>query len=139
MKRQILFFSFLVGLALILAACGGAAYECPDELGCVSYGADEPVRIASALVISGANADLGLDSQYGVEIAIDFQENLFGHEIELQAEDDGCSAEGGQAAGQKIVSDPTIVAIVGTSCSGAGVPMSKQVMRWFHHQIPLLH
>ncbi len=127
MKRQILFFSFLVGLALILAACGGAAYECPDELGCVSYGADEPVRIASALVISGANTDLGTDSQYGVEIAIAFQETLFGHEIELQAEDDGCSAEGGQAAGQKIVSDPTIVAIVGTSCSGAGVPMSKVV------------
>lgn len=127
MKRRILFFSILVGLALILAACGGAAYDCPDELGCVSYGPDEPVRIASALVISGANADLGLDSQYGVEIAVAFQETLLGHEIELQAEDDGCSAEGGQAAGQKIVSDPTIVAVVGTSCSGAGVPMSKVV------------
>jgi branched-chain amino acid transport system substrate-binding protein len=50
-----------------------------------------------------------------------------GHPIELQAEDDGCSAEGGQAAGQKIVADPSIVAVVGTSCSGAGVPMSKVV------------
>ncbi len=42
-------------------------------------------------------------------------------------EDDGCNAEGGQAAAQKIVSDPSIVAIVGTSCSGAGVPMSEVV------------
>jgi len=127
MNKRILFFSILVGLALTLAACGGAAYECPDELGCVSYAKDEPVRIASALVISGPNTDLGTDSQYGVEIAIAFQETLFGHPIELQAEDDGCSAEGGQAAGQKIVSDPTIIAIIGTSCSGAGVPMSKVV------------
>ncbi|MEE8355695.1 MAG: branched-chain amino acid ABC transporter substrate-binding protein, partial [Anaerolineales bacterium] len=127
MNRRILFFSILAGLALTLAACGGAVYECPDALGCVSYGEDEPVRIASALVISGPNTDLGTDSQYGVEIAIAFQDTLLGHPIELQAEDDGCSAEGGQAAGQKIVSDPTIIAVIGTSCSGAGVPMSKVV------------
>ncbi len=127
MNRRILFFSILAGLALTLAACGGAAYECPDALGCVSYGDGEPVRIASALVISGPNTDLGTDSQYGVEIAIAFQDTLLGHPIELQAEDDGCSAEGGQAAGQKIVSDPTIIAVIGTSCSGAGVPMSKVV------------
>lgn len=127
MSKKLYFFSILIAVSLILAACGGAQYECEDELGCVSYGPDEPIRIASALVISGANTDLGTDSQYGVEIAIAFQETLLGHEIELQAEDDGCSAEGGQAAGQKIVSDPTIVAVVGTSCSGAGVPMSKVV------------
>jgi branched-chain amino acid transport system substrate-binding protein len=127
MSKRIYIFGILIALTLVLAACGGAGYECEDELGCVSYGPDEPVRIASALVISGANADLGLDSQYGVEIAIAFQEEVFGHPIELQAEDDGCSAEGGQAAGQKIVSDPSIVAVVGTSCSGAGVPMSEVV------------
>lgn len=127
MKKSILIIGMLFVTALILSACGGAAYECTDPLGCVTYGPDEPIRIASALVISGPNVDLGTDSQYGVEIAIKFQEELFGHPIELQAEDDGCSAEGGQAAGQKIVSDPSIVAVVGTSCSGAGVPMSKVI------------
>jgi branched-chain amino acid transport system substrate-binding protein len=103
---------------------GDMAFECTDDIGCVEYAPGEPVRIASALVISGPNTDLGLDSQQGVEVAIEFQGELFGHAIELQAEDDGCSAEGGQTAGQKIVSDPSIIAIVGTSCSGAGVPMS---------------
>jgi branched-chain amino acid transport system substrate-binding protein len=58
---------------------------------------------------------------------MDFKEEIMGHPIELQAEDDGCNAEGGQAAGQKIVSDPTIVAVIGTSCSGAGVPMAEVV------------
>ena len=127
MKKSIFIIGMLFVTALILSACGGAAYECTDPLGCVTYGPDEPIRIASALVISGPNVDLGTDSQYGVEIAIKFQEELLGHPIELQAEDDGCSAEGGQAAGQKIVSDPSIVAVVGTSCSGAGVPMSEVV------------
>lgn len=132
--------------SLVLAACGPAptaepteapeteapteapeAFECMDAIGCVEVAAGDPIRIASALVISGANADLGLDSQYGVEIAIQFKGEVLGHLVELQAEDDGCNAEGGQAAGQKIVSDPSIVGVVGTSCSGAGVPMSQVI------------
>lgn len=127
MNKRLLIVSLLVLVSMLLAACGGSTYECTDPLGCVEYAEGEPVRIASALVISGPNTDLGTDSQYGVEIAIDFKGDLFGHEIELQAEDDGCNAEGGQAAGQKIVSDPSIVAVIGTSCSGAGVPMAEVI------------
>ncbi len=125
-KRLLAVLAALMVVGMILTACGaaGPSYECDDAIGCVTYGPDEPVRIASALVISGPNTDLGMDSQHGVEIAIAFKGDIAGHAIELQAEDDGCSAEGGQAAGQKIVSDPTIIGIVGTSCSGAGVPMS---------------
>ena len=126
-KKSFLIIGILVLAGLVLAACGGPAYECTDELGCVTVEDGDPVRIASALVISGPNTDLGTDSQYGVEIAIQFKGDIFGHPIELQAEDDGCSAEGGQAAGQKIVSDPTIVAVIGTSCSGAGVPMAEVI------------
>jgi branched-chain amino acid transport system substrate-binding protein len=126
-KKTLLITALFVIASLILAACGGSAYECEDSLGCVSYAPGDPVRIASALVISGPNTDLGTDSQYGVEIAIDFKGELMGHPIELQAEDDGCNAEGGQTAGQKIVSDPTIAAVVGTSCSGAGVPMAEVI------------
>lgn len=129
-KRTFSILSLLIVSTIALAACGGgggAALECTDEIGCVTYGPDEPIRIASALVISGPNTSLGLDSQYGVEIAMQFKGQVLGHDVELQAEDDGCSAEGGQAAGQKIVSDPSIVAVVGTSCSGAGVPMSEVV------------
>jgi branched-chain amino acid transport system substrate-binding protein len=128
MKRLFALMTLLVVAGMVLTACGGAAaFECTDAIGCVTYGPDEPIRIASALVISGANADLGLDSQYGIEIAIDFRGQVDGHDVELQAEDDGCNAEGGQAAGQKIVADPSIIGVIGTSCSGAGVPMSKVI------------
>jgi branched-chain amino acid transport system substrate-binding protein len=128
MKRMLALMTLLVVAGLVLTACGGqAAFECTDAIGCVTYGPDEPIRIASALVISGPNADLGLDSQYGIEIAMDFRGQVAGHDVELQAEDDGCNAEGGQAAGQKIVADPTIIGVIGTSCSGAGVPMSKVI------------
>ena len=125
-KRSLFVVGVLVVASLVLAACG-PSFECEDSLGCVSYAEGEPIRIASALVISGPNTDLGTDSQYGVEIAIDFKGEIMGHSIELQAEDDGCNAEGGQTAGQKIAADPTIVAVVGTSCSGAGVPMAEVI------------
>jgi branched-chain amino acid transport system substrate-binding protein len=126
-KRVLSVSSLLIFASFVLAACGGTTFECTDALGCVTYAPGDPIRIASALVITGPDAQLGQDSQYGVEIAMDFKGQILGHDVELQAEDDGCNAEGGQAAGQKIVSDPSIIAVVGTSCSGAGVPMSKVI------------
>ena len=92
------------------------AFVCRDALGCVSYGQDDPVRIATALAFS---YDFGFDSQRGVEIALARQAELFGHSLELRAEDDGCSSEGGAAAASLIVADPSIAAVVGTSCSSA--------------------
>lgn len=129
MKRVFSILFLLTVASLVVVACGPKAepFVCEDAIGCVDYAPDEPIRIASALVITGPDSQLGLDSQYGVEIAMEFRSEVAGHTVELQAEDDGCNAEGGQAAGQKIVSDPTIIAVVGTSCSGAGVPMSTVI------------
>jgi branched-chain amino acid transport system substrate-binding protein len=148
-KKFLSLLAFLTIASLVLVACGAPttpteapveepaeeepaeeepmAFECTDAIGCVEVAAGDPIRIASALVISGPNTSLGLDSQRGVEIAIQFKGEVLGHTVELQAEDDGCNAEGGQAAGQKVVSDPSILGVVGTSCSGAGVPMSQVI------------
>ena len=101
------------------------AMECTDAIGCVEIAAGDPIQIASALVISGPNADLGLDSQHGVEIALSRRGDVLGHSVELIAEDDGCNDEGGQTAGNKIVANPQIVGAIATSCSGAGVPMAQ--------------
>ncbi len=127
MTRKVLLLLLVMTAVLALSACGGETLECEDPLGCVEVAAGDPILLASSLVVSGPNTELGLDSQWGVELAIDFREEVLGHAIELQAEDDGCSAEGGQTSAQKIVSNPQIVAMVGTSCSGAGVPAAKIV------------
>ncbi|CUS03301.2 putative Branched-chain amino acid ABC transporter, periplasmic amino acid-binding protein [Candidatus Promineifilum breve] len=102
-----------------------ASMECTDELGCIEIAPGDPILVASALVISGPNIELGTDSQRGVEIAMMLRPEVLGHPVELQAEDDGCSAEGGQTAGTKIVANPQVIGIIGTSCSGAGVPLSS--------------
>jgi branched-chain amino acid transport system substrate-binding protein len=47
---------------------------------------------------------------------------MLGHNTELISEDAECSASGGEAAARAIVADPTIAAVVGTSCSVSALP-----------------
>jgi branched-chain amino acid transport system substrate-binding protein len=102
------------------AATQAPAAGCTDKIGCVEIGPTDPIHIAYALSISGDNAALGTDSRNGAEIAVDdIGGTLLNHKIQFDGEDEGCSAEGGQAAGTKLASDTTIVAILGTSCSSA--------------------
>jgi len=130
-KRLYAFLAVLLLASVVLAACGPAAstFECTDALGCVDVGPEEPIHIAYAMVISGPDETLGIDSRTGVEVAIALKGQVLGHDVNLTGEDDGCSAEGGQAAGTKLAADPTIVAVIGTSCSSAArvaIPLLSQ-------------
>jgi branched-chain amino acid transport system substrate-binding protein len=119
-KRILGIFSVLMIGSMLLAACASATYKCTDSIGCVTVAPSDPVHIAYAMVISGSDATLGIDSRNGAEIAVaDKGGKVLGHDIKFDGEDELCSAEGGQAAGTKLAADPTIVAIIGTSCSSA--------------------
>ncbi|NJD60897.1 MAG: branched-chain amino acid ABC transporter substrate-binding protein [Anaerolineales bacterium] len=119
-KRIFGIVSLLMILSMLLAACGGQAYTCTDSIGCVTVAPSEPVHLAYALAISGSDATLGTDSRNGAEVAIqDVGGKLLDHDIKFDGADEGCSAEGGQSAGTKLAADPSIVAILGTSCSSA--------------------
>jgi ABC-type branched-subunit amino acid transport system substrate-binding protein len=92
----------------------------------VQIGPGEPLKLASIQVTSTESASLGIDQVRGIKIAIEDYGGAFeGHEITLQEEDGQCDAEAGATAAERIVSDPQIVGIIGTSCSGAGVPASE--------------
>ncbi len=118
--------SLFVFAAMLLSACGGAAapkYQCTDKLGCIDIGPNDPIHIAYAMVVSGENSTLGLDTKYGAEIAIDDKGGkLLGHTIKFDGQDSGCNAEGGTTAATKIAADKTIVAVIGTNCSSEAVP-----------------
>jgi branched-chain amino acid transport system substrate-binding protein len=88
------------------------------ELGSLEIAAGEPIKLAYLLVTAGADRSLGLDSQYGAELAVDdLGGELLGHPLLLEGEDTGCTAEGGQTAAVKVAADKSIAAVVGTSCS----------------------
>lgn len=153
----------LVVLGLVVAACGGtsetttavteptgteatqppstepagAPEECAaDPMGCVEIAAGDPIKIGSLMVITGPDSSLGLDSQYGVELALDYADGAFddvngqikGHDVVLVPEDDGCSAEGGTAGADKLASDSQIVTVIGTSCSSSALGVADKIL-----------
>jgi len=130
-KRLFALFSVLVLASMLIVACGpkAVAFECTDKIGCVDVAPGDPIHIAYAMVISGADETLGIDSRTGAEVAVALKGKVLGHDVSLTGEDEGGSAEGGQAAGTKLAADPTIVAVFGTSCSSAArvaVPLLSQ-------------
>lgn len=94
-----------------------------DEFGCVEIPAGDPIRLASANTFSGGALFLGLDVQYGIEVAINDRAQIKGHTVEVVRQDAGCGdAASGQTAAQAIVADDTIAGVIGTTCSRTAVP-----------------
>jgi branched-chain amino acid transport system substrate-binding protein len=133
-KRSFSLFSLLLIAGLLLAACQPAGGETftprSDAIGTVAIPPGDPIHIGFWGVISGPDATLGVDSQRGVEIAIDDRGGqLLGRDIRLTVEDSGCTPEGGTTAATRLSVDTSIVALIGSSCSSeaaAGVPILTQ-------------
>lgn len=121
--------ALLAVVSLLAAACGeeedgggeGGEFE-PGALGAVTVEPDAPIKIAVFQSLSGDTASLGEDQLRAVELAVADKGELVGHPIEIVELDDGCAAEQGATGAQRIVADPQIVGVLGTSCSGAAVP-----------------
>ncbi|MEE4358115.1 MAG: branched-chain amino acid ABC transporter substrate-binding protein [Desulfococcaceae bacterium] len=122
-------------LLLILSACfficgcekkTPEAFECSDPIGCVRIAPGEPIRLGVIQALSGRVAALGNEQLRGLELALSASDDkILGHRVELQIEDSGCTAEGGSVAAMKIAADPKILAIFGTTCSGAAATAAK--------------
>jgi branched-chain amino acid transport system substrate-binding protein len=118
------------------SATGGAVDCASDEFGCVEIAAGDPIQLASLLSITGSTAYLGTDSNNGISLAIDYLDDTFdatpgqllGHDVELTQEDDGCTAEGGQAGATALAANPDIVAVIGTSCSSAALGVADTIL-----------
>lgn len=143
MRNFLRWSAVLTGTLLVLAACQSsgsspsaaasaaasgqdpAAVCAADKFGCVQYGPSDPINLGTSLVITGANSSLGLDSQYGVKVAIALRGKVAGHDVKETDTDDGCSADGGTASANQLKADTSIVAVVGTSCSSAGIKAAE--------------
>ncbi len=118
--------ALLVAGALLLGA--NAAYAATvgpvtDDLGVIRIAKGAPIQIGAYWVLSGADTALGLDEKRGVEIAFkDVGGKVLGHPLKLNAEDDGCNAEGGQTAATKLAANPQTVIVLGPACSSAATP-----------------
>ncbi len=141
-KRFAVLFSVLMIASMILAACASPTTEAPqateapamteapaasgapdvcasDPFGCAVIEPGQTIKIGMGAPMTGDNAQFGIDISQGATIAIEDAGQLDGFSFELVADDDGGTPEGGAAVANKLVSDPTVVAIAGHIFSGA--------------------
>ncbi len=133
LKRNLFILATIVLVAtILLGACqqSSAPFECTDAIGCVSIAPDEPVKLGVIQDLSGGAVLIGTEQVNSIELALARREKqLLGHPITIQLEDTGCSAEGGSVATAKLAADPRVLAILGTTCSGAAVTASKVISK----------
>lgn len=99
--------------AAVPEVCGTDAY------GCAVIPAGSTIKIGYAGPMTGDYSQFGIDMSQAMKIAIaDFPE-VEGFKTELVVEDDLASAEGAAAVANKLVTDPTYVAMAGHAFSGA--------------------
>ncbi len=116
--------SFLSALAL----GSGAAWAVKvgpveDPVRVVKIAKGQPVVVALYTVLSGPDAGQGLDPYRGAQVAVDdLGGKLLDRPLRLIAEDDACSAEGGQTAATKIAANQQVVIALGSNCSSATIP-----------------
>lgn len=99
---------------------------CSDALGCVTIAPGEPVKLGVLQTLSGGSLPAGTEQLRSIQLAVSDAGNaLMDHPIQLMVEDERCSQEGGANAALRIVADPTVIAILGTNCSGAAITASR--------------
>lgn len=115
---------FILLLALVVAILAPLALA-QEEGDTVTIAPGDNVVLGLASILSGEGlVPLGDDITRGVELALAARENTItvgetAFPVELDIQDDQCSPEGGQAVANYFVSQPSVVAVVGPTCSGA--------------------
>ena len=146
MKKNLFFVLMIV--ALLLAACGapaateapaaevpaaeapaaeapaaevpaGEPEACAAELGCAVIPAGSTIKLGYAGPMTGDYSQFGIDMSNAMKLAVADFGDVEGFKVELVAEDDLASAEGAAAVANKLVTDPTFVAMAGHAFSGA--------------------
>jgi len=97
-----------------------------DEWGTITIPKGESIHLGFAAALTGDYANLGLDEQNGVELALEDQgSEVLGFKVDLLVEDDQCEGSPAMAIAEKFSADPQFVGLIGHMCSGSSIPASK--------------
>lgn len=135
---------FIAALTIALAAaiglsgCGGSTPSLAD-LGCNASSDCVVVRLGETIplgVLVDESDDIGRDTQRSARLAIDYLDGSFdgtdglllGHTVSLAVEPEFCTPEGGVSGAKRLLLDPDLVAVIGTTCSGAAYQAAATVL-----------
>jgi Tol biopolymer transport system component len=97
-----------------------------DPWGQVVVPPGDPIHMGLVADFSGAVSWLGPINENAVQMAIDDQGPVKGFPMSVTVADGGCQSEMGTVAAQAMAADPSIVGVIGHTCSsscGAGAPV----------------
>ncbi len=116
-------FSKLSFVALLVAVAALLAMPVMAQDDEVVVPAGEDIVLGFAASLSGATAPFGIDILRGVELAQEDRPTVTVDGVEfsftIDAQDELCSAEGGQAVANRFSVDSSVVAIIGHMCSSS--------------------
>ncbi len=113
-------------LTLLVLGLGVSLAFAADEWGDITIPKGEDLHLGFSAALTGDYANLGLDEQHGVELALkDKGSEVLGFKVELLVEDDQCEGSPAMAIAEKFSADPQFVGIIGHMCSGSSIPASK--------------
>ena len=133
LARALLLGSVLLAVASMLAACGDDDGE-PAELADLGRGpavpivvpAGQPIVVGISSALTGPVRERGREYRDAAIAGIEGWKRtngttIDGHEIEVRAEDDGCTAPAAAAvAAERFAATEGLVGVIGPQCSGGG-------------------
>ena len=125
---RILLLCLLICCCVLTACQSPPRFECRDAIGCITIAPGEPLKIGVIQALSGPVAPIGIEQMRAIQLALSANKHqFFGHPIELLIEDSQCSAEGGVIAAMKLLADPQLAALLGTTCSGSATAITGMI------------
>jgi ABC-type branched-subunit amino acid transport system substrate-binding protein len=109
--RRLLLLSFF-----LLAGCTARTPDCTDPIGCIELDADSPLVLGVIAATSGPEASAGNRLLQQVRQAVELQEELLGHPLELIVEAADCSGTEAARAATRLASDADLVLVIGPAC-----------------------
>ncbi len=100
-----------------------------DAFGCAVIEGGDTIKVGMGAPLLGDYSMFGTDISQGVALALQQDDGFEGWTYTLVAEDTGGSPEGGASVANKMVTDPTVVAIAGHIFSGstdAAIPIYEK-------------
>ena len=102
------------------------SFQCEDAIGCVTIPPNAPIKLVVLADIDNNISHMGHDQVRTIQMVLGKRQNrLLNHPVKVRYEDSMCSQAGGKITAQKVVLDPEVIAVLGTTCTASAIPASK--------------
>ena len=134
-RRRLLKPAAVLGLAAVLAACGGEAASSGGGNAREGGGSDaveDAVNIGAVLPLTGSSASIGEDQRRGIELAvakINEDGGVMGKDLNVIVEDSAGAANSAIDAAKKLVTVDDVAAVMGEYSSGITVPLGQYLQK----------